>query len=85
MRRMRRLSQAIDEIKKEDPNTALTLWHLRQMIASGELPCHRAGRTMLIDIDLLSDVLEGKPLQEKAPEVSPFSLNHVRRVSEARR
>lgn len=85
MRRMRRLSQAIDEIKKEDPNTALTLWHLRQLVSSGELPCHRAGRTTLIDLDLLSEVLEGKPIHDESPELCQYPQNHVRRVPEVRR
>lgn len=82
MKRMRRLSQAIDEIRLEDPNTALTPWHLRQMVLTGELPCYHAGRTILIDIDVLYKTLEGELITPKMEMAAPgnYSAIQMRRI-----
>lgn len=78
---MRRLSQAMDEIKLEDPNTAITPYHLRSMVLSGELPCHHAGRTMLIDMDILFSVLGGETATKQQSEApGNFFQNNVRKI-----
>lgn len=41
--RMRGLSEAVKELKEQDPKTALTEHALRIMVKSGVLPCIRAG------------------------------------------
>ena len=51
--RMRTLAKAIEEIKAEDPNTALTQNQLRVLVKSGAIPSVHAGRHTLINLDLL--------------------------------
>lgn len=57
--RMRTIPQAYDEIKRLDPNTAVTLRALRRMVNNGEIPCVQVGRKRLVDLDLLFDILSG--------------------------
>lgn len=47
--RMRTLAKAIEEIKAEDPNTALTQNQLRVLVKSGAIPSVHAGRHMLLE------------------------------------
>ena len=51
--RMRTLAKAIEEIKAEDPNTALTQNQLRVLVKSGAIPSVHAGRHTLINLDFL--------------------------------
>ena len=57
--RMRGLSEAVKEIKEQDPNTALTAHALRIMVKSGALPCIRAGNKYLINMAVLERYLSG--------------------------
>ena len=52
---MRTIPQAIDELKKEDPDTALTEYTLKRLVSSGEIPhvCAKGGRR-LVNMDNLS-------------------------------
>lgn len=59
MKRIRTLPQAIEEIKKNDPNTALTYNALRTWVNRGILPAVKAGHTYLIDLDVLEAFLSG--------------------------
>ena len=56
--RMRTLAKAIEEIKAEDPNTALTQNQLRVLVKSGAIPSVSAGRHTLINLDLLIAYLQ---------------------------
>ena len=53
--RMRTAAGALDIIKAEDPETAVTL---RYMIATGAVPCVPVGRKKLINVDMLMSYLE---------------------------
>lgn len=53
MNRMRTIQQAINELKAEDPNTAITYHFLRGCILRGELPFVAVGRKRLINMDTL--------------------------------
>lgn len=73
---MRGIRQAIAEIKKTDPYTALTERGLRNLIKSGEIPCVRIGRKVLINMNVLTRyMLNGtaaeKPLQAQKIRVIP--------------
>ena len=56
--RMRTVSEAALELKKLDPNTAVTEYHIRRLVLSGKLPKIKAGKKYLINLDLLLDYLE---------------------------
>lgn len=55
--RMRTISEAVAELREEDPGTAITPHFLRQAIASGRLPAIKAGRKILINLETLSEFL----------------------------
>lgn len=57
--KLRVLTKAYAELKKDDPNTALTLTGLRRMVRSGEISTISVGRKRLIDYDKLVQYLSG--------------------------
>mgnify|MGYP000004310255 FL=1 len=57
---MRGIKQAIEELKINDPNTALTEKALRRLILTGELPAVRVGKKYLVNMNNLFDYLSGK-------------------------
>lgn len=56
--KIRTIKGALAEIKRQDPNTALTEFRVRQLIINGELPFKRAGNKYLLDLDVLQKILE---------------------------
>lgn len=60
MPKMRTIQEAYNELKKSDPETAVTPHAIRQMILSGVLPHIKAGKKYLINIDILNDFLSGQ-------------------------
>jgi len=61
MARMRLVKDAYEQIKADDPNTAVTLNGLRQLIHSGVIPTVSIGRKRLINYDALLDYLSSPP------------------------
>ncbi len=57
--RMRGLSEAINELREADPSSGFTLHALRQAVRSGDVPCVRCGRKILINMDTLFAYLYG--------------------------
>ncbi len=57
--RMRTAVEAVEELRKYDSGTAVTVHAVRRMIKSGELPCVHAGKKQLINMQILIDVLNG--------------------------
>lgn len=57
MPRMRLIAEAYNEIKKDDPNTAITLSGLRNLVRQGKIPCTKIGRKTLINYDALIEYL----------------------------
>ena len=55
--RLRTLPQAMEEIKKADPDTAMTMRALRRMVNTGELPTIHIESKRLINMALLFDYL----------------------------
>ena len=53
MPRLRTLPQAMEEIRKADPDTAMTMRALRRMVNTGELPTVAVNSKKLINLDLL--------------------------------
>jgi len=58
---MRTTAEAAAELKRQDENTAITPYSLRQKVLNGEIPCVCVGRKRLIDLDQLPYHLTGKP------------------------
>ena len=59
MLRMRTITEAAAEIKKVDPNTAVTPYAIKQMVLSGEIPHIKAGKKRLVNMDILESYLSG--------------------------
>lgn len=58
--RMRTVPEAMAEIKKADPETALTLRALRRMVKNGEIPVIMNNTRRLINLDVLYERLNGE-------------------------
>ena len=57
MQKLITASKIIEEIKREDPNTCLTLYSIRQMLLNKEIQFIKRGRKYLIDKDSLLEYL----------------------------
>jgi len=55
--RMRLIKDAFEQLKKEDPETDITIYALRTIVKSGVVPTVRLGRKLLINYDSLLDYL----------------------------
>ena len=69
MARMRTITQAVQYLKQNDPESCVSGWWLRQLVKSGKLKCHKAGCKYLIDIDYLEEYLETPPTGEEEKTV----------------
>jgi hypothetical protein len=76
MARIRTLSEAYNYIKDMDPETAITRNALRRMVVSGNVPCVKAGKKYLIDMDVLFEYLKGTRPQDVLPDYG----NQVKRI-----
>lgn len=56
--RLRTLPEAIKEVKRLDPDTALTLTALRRMVKNGEIPYVAVASKRLICLDVLIEKLQ---------------------------
>ncbi|MBD9050100.1 MAG: hypothetical protein EGR41_02290 [Ruminococcus sp.] len=54
---MRLIKDAFEQLKKEDPETDITIYALRTIVKSGVVPTVRLGRKLLINYDSLLDYL----------------------------
>ncbi len=57
MPRMRTIPEAAAELRKVDPNTAVTPYAIKQMVLNGEIPHIKAGKKRLINMDILERYL----------------------------
>ena len=58
--RMRTAEGALELIKQQDPESAVTLHYIRRLISTGALQYVPAGKKKLINVDCLLSYLEGK-------------------------
>ena len=78
--KMRTISQAYEEIKTADANTALTERALRCAVKRGEIPCVRIGNKVLVSMDAVAAYMNGStvvPLRKDG-------YGQVRALSESR-
>ncbi len=64
MAKMRTITETFKEIKKNDPNTALSLCGLRRMVQTGIIPSVQIGRKRIINIDILTEYLNNVPYEK---------------------
>ncbi|MDO5784205.1 MAG: helix-turn-helix domain-containing protein [Eubacteriales bacterium] len=63
--RMRYPEQALRELKKDDPNSQVSLNFIRALARRGDIPCFRVGRGYLLNYDALLDYLANAPFSVK--------------------
>lgn len=74
--RMRFPAQALEELRKDDPNTPVTLNLIRTLVRRGNIPSVQVGRGRLINYDTLLAYLENPT------EIKPEQAHGIRRVDE---
>ncbi|HJC22020.1 MAG TPA: helix-turn-helix domain-containing protein [Candidatus Butyricicoccus avicola] len=74
--RMRFPAQALEELRKDDPATPVTLNMIRTLIRRGIIPSVKVGRGRLINYDELLHYLE------HPTEIKPEQAHGIRRVDE---
>lgn len=57
---IRTINGAVEELRKEDPETPINTDMLRRWIASGKLKHTKSGNRYLIDMDVLREYLRGE-------------------------
>lgn len=57
MPRMRTAEKVLQEIKKIDPDTEVTLHYLRSLIRAGAVPVVSCGRKKLVNLDSVLELL----------------------------
>ena len=67
MPRLRTLTETYNYIKEQDSETAITPNALRRMVVSGQIPCVKAGKKYLIDLDVLFEYLKGTKPEDVLP------------------
>lgn len=78
--RMRTISEAVSEIRAEDPHTAVTPYRIRQLILTGSLPSVRAGNKYLVNLDLLLEYLN-QPTADKFRQAdTKEEIGKIRRI-----
>lgn len=74
--RMRFPAQALEELRKADPDTPVTLHFIRSLARKGLIPCVQIGRRRLLNYDALVEYL-ANPTREET-ETAPG----IRRIAE---
>lgn len=78
MSRIRTLSQTLEYLKQTDAETAITANALRRMVVSGNIPCIKAGKKYLIDLDVLQEYLKGtKPEEVLLGYINPLKYTKI--------
>ena len=77
MPRLRTLTETYNYIKEQDNETAITPNALRRMVVSGQIPCVKAGKKYLIDLDVLFEYLKGTKPEDVLPGYkNPLKMIH---------
>lgn len=77
--KMRTVKEAVAEIKAYDSGTAITEYHIRQLVLSGVLPRVKAGKKFLINLDTLIEYL-ADPTAEKFRINNSAVGNRIRKI-----
>ena len=74
--KIRTIAEAIEEIKRLDPETAITARFIKEGIADGKIPIIRVGNKVLVNMASIFAFLEGEAVYET---VTP--TNCIRRIN----
>ena len=62
MEKIRTINGAIEEIRRQDPETPLSAGIIRRWIISGALPAVKTGNKYLLNMEVLGRFLEGEKI-----------------------
>ena len=74
--RMRGIAEAIEEIRAQDPNTAVTPHFLRKLVKTNAIPCIRVGTKYLVNMDNLYSYLE-KGTPAAPAQTNSGTIRHI--------
>lgn len=57
--KIRTIRGAYEEIKKNDPNTCISLWAIRDAVSTGRIPSIKAGCKYLVTMDNVNAYFSG--------------------------
>lgn len=77
--RMRTIQEAAAELRRIDPDTAITPYFIRRMVLDGTIPHVSAGNKRLVNLDTLLDYFASSP----APEAERIERGRIRPLKEA--
>ena len=63
--RVRTIEQLYADVKRLDPDTALTKTALRRLVLSGDIPSRRAGQKYLVTMEALEAYMNGGQVEQK--------------------
>lgn len=78
MYRMRSIREVARYFREMDPETEITEYTIRKLIAEGTIPALRTGVKYLVNLDLLLDMFAAKDGQAKVAKVTDiqeFAVN----------
>lgn len=73
--KMRLIREIYEELHNADPDSAITMYALRQLVKSGKIPCTKVGRKMLINYNDVLDYFKTHP-----ETTAPIEIGEIRRV-----
>ena len=74
--KIRTIAEAIEEIKRIDPETAITARFIKEGIANGKIPIIKVGNKVLVNMESIYTFLEGEIAYET---VTP--VNSIRKIN----
>lgn len=74
------IKDAMQKIKQDCPDTAISEHFLRQLVRDGVLPALKAGNKALINMDVLSEYLSNPEAEKFQPKGSAHNGNAIRPV-----
>ena len=80
MARMRSIKGAVEYLKQQDPDTICGEWWLRGLIKRGEIPHHRAGAKVFLDLDQLERFLANPPPIRPHDNEDDYNPRKIKRI-----
>ena len=79
--KMRTVNEAAQELKQLDPNTAMSPYHIRRLCLDGVLPTVRAGKKLLLDLNLLVEYMTDPTADKFKPrKTATDTIGGIRRI-----
>jgi len=79
--KMRTVNEAAQELKQLDPNTAMSPYHIRRLCLDGVLPTVRAGKKLLLDLNLLIEYMTDPTADKFKPrKTATDTIGGIRRI-----